>query len=85
MTPPVRYHRNDPHYVCIVVRPASVSKPAIHISVKQEADAAGNWMLPTLTISESIPQTTEDVMFMKSISEALLVACLEFIRMMEFM
>ena len=85
MFPPVRYHRNDPHSVSIVVSPASLTKPPIHITVHQQADAAGNWLLPTITISQSIPQTTEDVMFMKSISEALLVACLEFIHMMEYM
>lgn len=77
-------HRHDPHYISITVRPASPSRRAINISVKQLQDAAGNWMLPTITISEAVPQTSEDVVFMRTIAEALLIACLEFMDMMDF-
>lgn len=81
---PVRYQRRDPHKVLIVISPASMSKPPLVITVHQQQDAMGNWMLPTITFSHAVPQTSEDVMMMKSIAEGLLVACLESISMMDF-
>ena len=84
LIPPVRYHRNDPHHIAIVVSPASVTRESLHITVHQQQDAAGNWLMPTITFNQAIPQTSEDVIFMKSIAEGLLVACLEAIAMMEF-
>lgn len=77
-------HRNDPHHISITVRPASPSRSAINITVHQAQDAAGNWMLPTITISEAVPQTSEDVVFMRTVAEGLLIACLEFMDMMDF-
>lgn len=84
MIPPVRYHRTNPHHITIVVQPASVTRGALHITVHQNQDAAGNWLMPTITFNQAIPQTSEDVIFMKSIAEGLLVACLEAIAMMEY-
>jgi hypothetical protein len=82
--PPIRYQRHDPHKVTIIVRPASPSQAALTITVHQVQDAAGNWLMPTITMSRAVPQTTEDVMFMKNVAESLLVACLEGLTMMEF-
>lgn len=76
--------RHDPHYVSIVIRPASRTRGALSITVHQDKDAAGNWLIPTITFSEAIPQTTEDVIFMQTIAAGLMIACLEFLDMMEF-
>jgi len=80
----LRRKRHDPHKVTITVQPASITHRAITITVHQVQDAAGNWLLPTMTISEAVPQTSEDVLFMRSIAEGLNLACLEFLDMMEF-
>jgi len=77
-------HKHDPHYISITIRPSSPTRKAINISVKQIRDAAGGWMLPTITISEAIPQTSEDVVFMRTVAEGLLIACLEFIDMLDY-
>lgn len=82
--PFVRYHRRDPHKVVIVVAPASMTKEAITITVHQSCDAMGNWLMPIITFNRAVPETSEDVMFMKSIAEGLLVACLECIQMMDY-
>jgi hypothetical protein len=82
---PIKRRRHtDPHKVTITVQPASPSRHAINITVHQEQDPAGNWLLPTITISQAIPQTSEDVVFMQSLSDALRIACLEFIDMMDY-
>jgi hypothetical protein len=82
--PPIRYERHDPHKTTIMVRPASPSRAAITITVHQIQDALGNWLMPTITMSHSIPQTTEDIVFMNSIAKALLVACIDCEAMLEF-
>lgn len=82
--PRVHYERRDPHRVTIVVRPASATRRAITITVHQTQDVLGNWLIPTITFSEAVPQSSEDVMFLKSIAEGLMVACLEFLAMMDY-
>lgn len=82
--PPVRYHRRDPHKVVIAITPASVTREALLITVHQTQDEAGKWLMPAITFNRAIPQTSEDVILMKSIAEGLLVACLECIAMMEY-
>lgn len=82
--PPVRYHRRDPHKVVIAVTPASLTQEALLITVYQPKDEAGRWLMPIITFNRAIPQTSEDVILMKSIAEGLLVACLECIAMMDY-
>jgi hypothetical protein len=79
----LRRYRHNEHYVAFTVRPASPSRRALTITVTQMQDDAGHWLLPTITISESIPQITEDVTFMRTVAEALAMACLEFMDMMD--
>lgn len=84
LLPPLRAQRRDPHMVTLVIAPASMSRDSLSITVHQNQDAAGHYLMPTITFSKAIPQTTEDVVLMKSIAEGLLWACLEAIEMINY-
>jgi hypothetical protein len=80
----IRRHHKDEHHVSIIIRPASLSHEDVQITIHQERDPAGNWLIPTITINTCIPQTSEDVIFMKNIAEGLYLACFEFLEMMDY-
>ena len=58
----------------ITIRHPSPSRGGQYVIVAQLQDAAGRWMVPTITCSESIQQMIESGRYARDVGVALLVA-----------
>lgn len=58
---------------CITVRHPTPSRGGQYVVVAQLRDAAGQWMAPTMTCSESIQQMIESGRYARDVAVALLV------------